>query len=298
MSPISHSKPFDAKCYQPEHLSGNRPIILDETYESPETAAFHEEGYEGALVPRADSPSDLISMSAYGKSQPPNLHGQFALLCLENFILIGLLLTVWIAFDATRTFPESPFPFATPSYGTQAPAPVSTAAPVYQTAQMTQMAFPPTQGRLSYNDQSGPYLNVGSTPVPGVSSYSPSRGSRGTRFSVSITSLYELQTTNTPMFFLQFGRQRCAATLSKVGQQGAVCSYVVTTEAPQFASTAWNAANVPVSLLMTGDGDDLIAKVDVGGFTYVDGGVGVGSSDSTQEMSRKRKMSPESDIKR
>lgn len=61
---------------QPEHLSSDRPIILDETYESTETAALHEEGCEGALVPRADSPTDLISMSAYGKSQPPSLHGE------------------------------------------------------------------------------------------------------------------------------------------------------------------------------------------------------------------------------
>jgi hypothetical protein len=62
---------------QPEHLPSNRPIILDETYESPETAALHEEGYEGALVARSGSPSSLISMSAYGKQPLPQLHGQF-----------------------------------------------------------------------------------------------------------------------------------------------------------------------------------------------------------------------------
>lgn len=61
---------------QPEHISSTRPIILDDHYESPETAALHEEGYEGALVARAGSPSDLLSMSAYGKPQPPpNLQG-------------------------------------------------------------------------------------------------------------------------------------------------------------------------------------------------------------------------------
>jgi hypothetical protein len=62
---------------QPEHLPSNRPIILDETYESPETAALHEEGFEGALVARSGSPSSLISMSAYGKQPLPQLHGKF-----------------------------------------------------------------------------------------------------------------------------------------------------------------------------------------------------------------------------
>lgn len=76
---------------QPEHISSHRPIILDENYQSPETAALHEEGYEGALVARADSPTDLIPMSAYGKPQPPQLHGE----CILNDMsgLISNLLT-------------------------------------------------------------------------------------------------------------------------------------------------------------------------------------------------------------
>lgn len=53
--------------------SSKRPIILDDSYASPETVALHEEGYEGALVARADSPRTL--MSAYGKPPPPQLHG-------------------------------------------------------------------------------------------------------------------------------------------------------------------------------------------------------------------------------
>ncbi|RQM05182.1 hypothetical protein DH86_00003181 [Scytalidium sp. 3C] len=56
----------------PEHFSGGGPIILDESYASPESAALHEVGYEGALVAQADSPRDLIPMSAYGKPQPPS----------------------------------------------------------------------------------------------------------------------------------------------------------------------------------------------------------------------------------
>jgi len=61
---------------QPEPLSSHRPIILDESYASPESAAFHEAGYEGALVARVDSPNDLLSMSAYGKPANTQSHGE------------------------------------------------------------------------------------------------------------------------------------------------------------------------------------------------------------------------------
>jgi hypothetical protein len=49
---------------------------LDEAFESPETAALrYEEGYEGGLLARADSPPGFLPMSAYGKP-PPQSHGQ------------------------------------------------------------------------------------------------------------------------------------------------------------------------------------------------------------------------------
>lgn len=60
---------------QPERLPTHRPIILDESYPSPESEAFHAEGYEGALVARADSPQEHLPMSAYGKPSPSQLHG-------------------------------------------------------------------------------------------------------------------------------------------------------------------------------------------------------------------------------
>lgn len=56
------------------------PVILDETYDSPETAVLrYEGGYEGGLLARADSPVGLASMAAYGKTQPPQMHGQFSI---------------------------------------------------------------------------------------------------------------------------------------------------------------------------------------------------------------------------
>ncbi|KAG0652700.1 hypothetical protein D0Z07_0285 [Hyphodiscus hymeniophilus] len=255
---------------QPGHLSSNRPIILDESYESPETAALHEEGYEGALVTRADSPTDLISMSAYGKPQPPQLHG----------------------YDSGRTYPQSSFPFLAPTYGSQPPVPSPATAPVFQNApQMAQILYASNPDRPSYDEQSGPYLNVGSTPTPEVTSYAPARGPGGTKIFVNITSLYELMTTNEPAFFLAFGHRRCRCPLAKTSQQGGVCTYTLAVETPQFAATGWSSSQVPVLMYMESGDGDVMAKIEVGTFTYVDG---MTSGSASLEASRKRKVSIES----
>ena len=155
-----------------------------------------------------------------------------------------------------------------------------------------QMVYASNQTRTSYDDQSGPYLNVGSTPIPEVTSYAPSRGPGGTKFFVYITSLYELMTTNEPVFFLMFGQRKYRASLVKMSQQGGVCQYTVGVETPQFTTTGWSSAQVPVSMFMESGDGDVIAKVDVGNFTYVESGIPGGNP--SLEGSRKRKISTES----
>jgi hypothetical protein len=156
------------------------------------------------------------------------------------------------------------------------------------------MAYAADQPRSSYDEQAGPYLNVGSAPTPEVTSFSPSRGSPGTKIFVYITTLYELITANSPAFFLMFGQRKCPATITKASPQGGgVCQYQITAEAPQFTSTSWSSVQVPLSLFMeTGDGD-VITKVDVGHFTYMDGEL-QGDGTGPQDASRKRKLSTES----
>lgn len=216
-------------------------------------------------MPRADSPTDILSMSAYGKPQPPQLHG----------------------YETGRPYSENAFPYSTPPYGTQSSIPTSTPAPVYQNAgQMTSLGYASSNTRTTYDEPAGPYLNVGSTPIPEVTSFSPQRGSQGTTVSVYITTLYELLTSNSPTFYLVFGQQKCQASVRKMNQSGGVCSYVVTCEVPQFASTSWSSSRVPVSMFMEGDGD-VISKVDVGDFTFENG-------PQSLEGTRKRKISTES----
>ena len=201
------------------------------------------------------------------------------------------LLTTKTGYDTGRSYPESTFPFAAPVYGSQSSVPSTTATPVFQNAvQMTQMAYAPSQARTPYDDQSGPYLNVGNQ-IPEVTSYAPTRGSGGTKIYVSIKSLYELITTNSPIFFLMFGQRKCPASLTQVSQQGGVCQYSVAADVPQFATTSWSSSQVPIFMFMESGDGDVIGKVDVGEFTYVGGNQG---SNTPQDSTRKRKISSDS----
>ncbi|KAI9731606.1 MAG: hypothetical protein M1818_007736 [Claussenomyces sp. TS43310] len=206
-------------------------------------------------------------MSTYEKPQPSHFHG----------------------FDMSRTCSESTFAYAAPPFASQ-PSLASTNMPSYQSAaHMAHMAYA-TPTRTHYDDQAGPYLNVGSTPIPQVITYQPTRGPPGTRLYVRISSLYELMTTSLPSFFIMFGSRKCTASLSKMAQQGGVCQYAVTTDVPNFDGTGWSCSQVPIYMLMESGDGEIISKVDVGTFTY-----GESSFPSTQLAAlRKRKVSPES----
>ena len=194
-----------------------------------------------------------------------------------------------------RAYPEGSFPYAGPIYGSQPPVSSSVSAPVYQHApQHTQMEYSANQTRPSYDDQAGPYLNVGSTPVPEITNYAPSSGTQDTKFHVYFTTLYELMTANTPIFFLMFGQRKCKASLRKLNQAGGVCTYSVVADVPQVSATGYPSSTVPVVLFMESGDGDIMSKVPVGDFTYVDGGNQSGNSTPQVEMSRKRKISSDS----
>ncbi|KAG9237416.1 hypothetical protein BJ875DRAFT_520212, partial [Amylocarpus encephaloides] len=241
------------------------PIIVDESYPSPESAAFHELGYEGALVARGISPQEPFPMSAYRKSTQPLNHG----------------------YATVRTCSDGVFSYAAPTFASQPGSAPATSPGYLNSSQLTPMTFPPTHTSSGFDEQSGPYLNVGATPDPEVTSYSPSRGSAGTKVYVSITSLYELMTSSTPVFYLTFGNRKCPATLSKINQQGGVCQYTVAGEVPEQATTGAPSQEMIHLLMETGDGD-VMAKIKVGPFSHVQEQI---SNPASQDNPRKRKMS-------
>ena len=150
---------------------------------------------------------------------------------------------------------------------------------------MAQAGYASNEPRTAYDDHAGPYLNVGSAPVPEVTSFEPSRGAGGARISIYITALYELVTAHPPVFCVMFGQTRCRAGLTRMGQHGAVCQYEVSTEIPHFAATRWSCPTVPVLLFMESADGDMMGRIDVGDFTYTDSGM------QSMDAHRKRKIS-------
>jgi hypothetical protein len=136
------------------------------------------------------------------------------------------------------------------------------------------MANHANQTRGGYDEQAGPYLNKGSIPVPDITSWTPSRGTRDTIFHVYFTTLYPLLTVTAyvPTFFLMFGQRKCQASLQKLNQVGSVYAYNITAKVPEFSSTGFSASNVPVCMFMESGDGDIICKNNIGTFTYVDDG--------------------------
>jgi hypothetical protein len=136
---------------------------------------------------------------------------------------------------------------------------------------MTQMSYG-SHARASYDDTSPSYLNVGSTPTPTLISCDPTSGPPGTKIHVQISFLYDLATSTMPTFSLMFGNRRCPAELSKHDELGGVWQYIVSTTVPRMGHTEWNTAEVPLFLLMESGDGELMAKVEVGEWTYVEDG--------------------------
>jgi hypothetical protein len=190
-------------------------------------------------------------------------------------------------FDSSRSFSEPGFSYAAaPPFASQPPAASSNSSQYQNATQLTHMTYSGV-GRTQYDDQAGPYLNVGSTPIPQITSYQPSRGTTSTPIYVLISSLYELLSANVPTFYLMFGSRKCPASISRLDQPGGVCQYQVSASVPEFSLTGWSASEVPIFMLMEGGDGEVMCKVDVGPFNYVD----EGSQGSSAGSARERKIS-------
>jgi hypothetical protein len=117
------------------------------------------------------------------------------------------------------------------------------------------------------------YLYIGTLPVPEIISYTPTKGTAGTKIYLYFTSLYELMTTNTLSFFLIFVNQKVQESLQKLSQQGGISSYTVTTEVPEFALTGWTFMEMRFSMFIESGDGHMVAEVDVRTFSYLNSSV-------------------------
>jgi len=120
-----------------------------------------------------------------------------------------------------------------------------------------------------------------------VKEFSPQRGRPGSSMRVNFTTLYDILTSNEPVFYIGFAGQKVQASFSRLDQQGPIGEYTLDVTIPELAG--WPSSSVPISMFMESGDGDVIAKVDVGTFVYEDAPQSSGYQDQ-----RKRKYSTDS----
>jgi hypothetical protein len=157
---------------------------------------------------------------------------------------------------------------------------------------MSIMAGSPYQARATFDESQSSFMDVRGRQLPEVRSYNPPKGPDGTKFSVYIQSPYDFSSDQGIAISLMFGSRRCTAIYTKSGPMDRMYQYTITADVPPFATTDWSSPRVPVSLHLDNDNGQNIRTVEVGEFTYVDGGLQK-DFESSPELSRKRKTSSE-----
>lgn len=243
MSATKYQQPL-YKLFEPNYHT-ERPIIVDEGIESPETVTLRYEEEAAACANggplRAQSSPELFTMAAY-KTQPTQLHS-----------------------------------FADASYPAYNPQSFQPQQPENATSQLNSLAF------SANGSPTGQYLGSSTSPSPvNILSCSPSAGPAGIRVELKVTSQYDLMAMSTPApyVWLSFGSQKCHADVVKEAMTQEGLSYIVSAEAPQFMMTGCaSQSNVPLTLLIENSNGEELARAPVArSFAYSDASDATASS--------------------
>ncbi|PWY74442.1 hypothetical protein BO70DRAFT_296614 [Aspergillus heteromorphus CBS 117.55] len=137
----------------------------------------------------------------------------------------------------------------------------------------------------SYEEARSPMLAGEQRQIPEVVSYSPQRGSEGTRVFVQIQSPYDLHTSSYATLYLVFGSKRCECVPHFVGFQGPLFQYALSVDTPPFISTGSPSFAVPLQVSVDHN-DCHAATLQVGVYTYEQA-----TMQSPPDESRKRRIS-------
>lgn len=119
----------------------------------------------------------------------------------------------------------------------------------------------------SYEEGRSPMMGGESRQVPEILSYSPQRGSEGTRVFVDIQSPYELNTSSYATVYLVFGSKKIECVPQFLGYQGAY-QYALSVDTPPFMSTGSPSFAVPLQVVVDGQGECPTTAMQVGVYTY------------------------------
>ncbi|KAL4933378.1 transcriptional regulator medA [Aspergillus undulatus] len=138
----------------------------------------------------------------------------------------------------------------------------------------------------SYEDEMSPMITAESRQLPEVISYSPQRGSEGTRVFVQIQSPYDLHTTPYATLYIMFGTKKCECNPHFLGFQDSFFQYALSVDTPPFMSTGTPSLAVPLQVAFGNPNDCSGATLQVGIYTYEHAG-----QQSPSDESRKRRFS-------
>jgi len=144
--------------------------------------------------------------------------------------------------------------------------------------------------------QSSAYLASAPRQLPEIIRWSPEQGQTGTKVTAYFKSIYDFDSPPTRAC-LMFGSYKCESILQRTQQTGHMYHYALSADAPSLAL-----ANTPdpVPLHLIFDDSPVpweSASLELGTFHYLDTPVYC-PSDSPQEASKKRKLSPQASPRR
>ncbi|KAL4887845.1 hypothetical protein BDV59DRAFT_158201 [Aspergillus ambiguus] len=138
----------------------------------------------------------------------------------------------------------------------------------------------------SYEEGRSPMMAGESRQVPEVISYSPQRGSEGTRVFVQIQSPYDLHTSSYATHYLVFGSKKCDCVPHFLGFQDSSFQYALSVDTPAFVSTGSPSYAVPLQVVLEAQNECPATTLQVGVYTYEQK-----VHDSPPQESRKRRIS-------
>ncbi|KAL3449750.1 hypothetical protein BJX65DRAFT_29733 [Aspergillus insuetus] len=138
----------------------------------------------------------------------------------------------------------------------------------------------------SYEDEQSPMISVDHRQLPEVVSYSPQRGSEGTRVFVQIQSPYDLHTSAYVRLYIVFGSKKCECNPHFLGFQDSCFQYALSVDTPAFMSTGSPSLAVPLQVCMDSQNECPSATLQVGVYTYEHAG-----QQSPSDENRKRRIS-------
>ncbi|KAL3474940.1 hypothetical protein BJX99DRAFT_168812 [Aspergillus californicus] len=138
----------------------------------------------------------------------------------------------------------------------------------------------------SYEAEQSPMLSAENRQMPDVVSYSPQRGSEGTRVFVQIQSPYDLHTSAYATLYIVFGTKKCECNPHFLGFRDSSFQYALSVDTPPFMYTGSPSLAVPLQVAMDDQRDCSSTTLQVGVYTYEHAG-----QHSPSDENRKRRIS-------